>query len=366
MSRGHGNSATPGRATKAASWGKFTGNSGPRVEAVAPEKSRRVAKAAPVPVEWNEVRHVNVDANSDGQRIDNFLMKHLPGVPKSAVYRLVRSGQVRVDGGRAKPERKLTAGESVRIPPVRLAEPGAPQRIPDRLLNELRECIAWQDDHYLVINKPAGISAHSGSGVPFGVIEACRAWNQYDYLELCHRLDRDTSGVLLLAKTRNALLRAQRAFKNGEAEKRYFALVTGKWKGEDRDVDAALVKSRLASGERYIEVDEEDGKPAHSRFSPKAKYRDCALMEVQIFSGRTHQIRVHALALGHPIAGDEKYGEREVNGPLRKRGLKRMFLHSHFLGLPATESFPRLLLDAPLPSELRSFIDVVERAERRA
>lgn len=308
---------------------------------------------APAP-ERQEVRHIGIDSNSDGQRLDNFLLKHLPGVPKSHVYRLLRSGQVRVDGGRVKADRRLSAGEQVRIPPVRMADPREPVRPPDRVLNELREAVVHEDEHYLVLNKPHGISAHGGTGQLYGVIEAIRAWEKYEFIELCHRLDRDTSGVLLLAKSRQALLRAQRAFMDGSSIKRYFALLIGKWRGEDRDVDAALVKVRLGD-QHHVQLDE-DGKPSKSRFSPKAKYRDATLCEVEIFSGRTHQIRVHALALGHPVAGDDKYGERQYNAPLRERGLKRMFLHSHFLQLPAAEGFPKMILNAPMPDELRDFL----------
>ena len=309
--------------------------------------------AAPAP-ERQEVRHVGIDSNSDGQRLDNFLLKHLPGVPKSHVYRLLRSGQVRVDGGRVKADRRLSAGEQVRIPPVRMADPREPVRPPDRVLNELREAVVHEDEHYLVINKPHGISAHGGTGQLYGVIEAIRAWEKYEFIELCHRLDRDTSGVLLLANSRQALLRAQRAFMDGSSIKRYFALLIGKWRGEDRDVDAALVKVRLGD-QHHVQLDE-DGKPSKSRFSPRAKYRESTLCEVEIFSGRTHQIRVHALALGHPVAGDDKYGERQYNAPLRERGLKRMFLHSHFLQLPAAEGFPKMILNAPMPDELRDFL----------
>ncbi|HVT35925.1 MAG TPA: pseudouridine synthase, partial [Nevskiaceae bacterium] len=244
-----------------------------------------------------EVRKVEVGAREDGQRIDNFLLRQLPGVPKSHVYRLLRSGQVRINGGRAKPERKLASGDEVRIPPVRMAEKGAAVRPPDAVLNRLREAIVYEDANYLALNKPAGFASHGGTGIPFGVIEAARAWGKHEFLELAHRLDRDTSGLLLLCKTRPALLRAQRAFKEGLAQKRYFALLCGRWSGGERDVDAALVRNRLASGERYVEIDEEDGKPSHSRFTPQARYRDATLCEVEIFSGRTHQIRVHALAL---------------------------------------------------------------------
>ncbi len=308
-----------------------------------------------------QVKKVAITGHEDGQRIDNFLLKQLPGVPKSAVYRLLRSGQVRVNGGRAKPERRLASGDEVRIPPVRMAEKGEVARPPDALLNRLRKAIIHEDEHYLAVTKPAGLASHAGSGVPYGVIEVVRAWDKYPFIELVHRLDRDTSGVLLLAKSRPALLRGQRALKYGDVVKRYFALLIGKWRGEDRDVDAALVRSRLEGGERRVQVDEEDGKPSKSRFSPKAKYRDATLCEVQIFSGRTHQIRVHALALGHPVAGDDKYGEREDNKPLRALGLKRMFLHSHFLELTATADFPKLMLSSPLPDELRDVLDQLNK-----
>jgi 23S rRNA pseudouridine955/2504/2580 synthase len=304
-----------------------------------------------------KVRKVQVGANDAGQRLDNFLLKRLPGVPKSHGYRLLRSGQVRVDGGRAKPERKLAAGEEVRIPPVRLAERDAPVRAPDALLNRLREAIVYEDAHYLAVSKPAGLASHGGSGLAYGLIEAARGWGRYEFLELAHRLDRDTSGVLLLAKSRPALLRAQRAFRDGQADKRYFALLVGRWQGGPRELDAALVKSRLASGERHVEVDDEDGKPSRSRFTPQARYREATLCEVEIFSGRTHQIRVHALALGHAVAGDRKYGQREEQKPLRDQGLRRMFLHSHFLQLPAAGEFPKLTINAPMTDELRDFLD---------
>ena len=361
--------AKPARAKPARSGANGPSNFTPRPLATRPGKpAKSGAKAlrpaygsvkekdkatAPAP-ERQEVRHIGIDSNSDGQRLDNFLLKHLPGVPKSHVYRLLRSGQVRVDGGRVKADRRLSAGEQVRIPPVRMADPREPVRPPDRVLNELRESVVHEDEHYLVINKPHGISAHGGTGQLYGVIEAIRAWEKYEFIELCHRLDRDTSGVLLLAKSRQALLRAQRAFMDGTSIKRYFALLIGKWRGEDRDVDAALVKVRLGD-QHHVQLDE-DGKPSKSRFSPRAKYRDATLCEVEIFSGRTHQIRVHALALGHPVAGDDKYGERQYNAPLRERGLKRMFLHSHFLQLPAAEGFPKMILNAPMPDELRDFL----------
>ncbi len=310
-----------------------------------------------MPQSASRVRMVKAGPREAGQRIDNFLLRELPGVPKSHVYRLLRSGQVRLNGGRIKPDRKLSEGDEIRIPPVRVAEKGEVVRPPDEVLKRLRDAIIHEDDHYLAIDKPAGYASHGGTGLPFGVIEAVRAWDKYPMVELCHRLDRDTSGVLLLAKSRPALLRAQRAFKHGTIEKRYFALVVGRWKGEDREVDAALVRATLESGERFMEIDEEDGKPSRSRFSPKARFRDATLCEVQIFSGRTHQIRVHAMALGHPVAGDRKYGEKGVDRKIRDIGLKRMFLHSHFLELVAEAELPGLILSAPMPVELRDVMD---------
>ena len=309
------------------------------------------------------VRHVTVGPESSGQRLDNFLLRQWPGVPKSHVYRLLRSGQVRVDGARAKPDRKLAEGESVRLPPVRDAARGEAVRPPDAVLAKLREAVIYEDADYLAIDKPAGLASHGGSGLAFGTIEAVRAWQRYPYIELCHRLDRDTSGVLLLAKSRAALLRAQAAFRDGLAVKRYFALLCGHWRGGARDVDAALLRHRLIGGERRVSVDDEDGKPAHSRFTPQAVYRGAVLCEVQIFSGRTHQIRVHAAALEHPVAGDRKYSSREQQAKLRALGLRRMFLHSHFLELPPDDRFGRLTINAPMPGELR---DILQRLGAKA
>lgn len=328
----------------------------PRPKVPAGPQKPKARPVDPAPQVSSGARHVKAGPRESGQRVDNFLLRELPGVPKSHVYRLLRSGQVRINGGRAKPERKLEEGDDVRIPPLRMAEKGEAVRPPDEVLNRLRDAVIHEDEHYLALDKPAGYASHGGSGLPYGVIEAIRAWDKYEFIELCHRLDRDTSGVLLLAKSRPALLRAQRAFKDGTTEKRYFALLVGRWKGEDREVDAALVKSALANGERFTEIDDEDGKPSRSRFSPQARYRDATLCEVQIFSGRTHQIRVHALALGHPVAGDRKYGERGVDKLIRDRGLKRMFLHSHFLKLGAEGALPKLILSAAMPEELREVL----------
>ena len=276
-------------------------------------------------------------------------------MPKSHVYRLVRSGQVRVNSGRVKPDRRLAKGDRVRVPPVRMAPEGTPVRPPDAVLERLRACILHEDEHYLALNKGAGLASHGGTGILFGVIEAVRAWGTHDYLELCHRLDRDTSGVLLLARSRPALLRAQAAFRDGLAQKRYQALLCGRWEGGVREVNSALLKNRLMSGERFVLVDEE-GKPSRSRFNPLKRWPQATLVEVDIFSGRMHQIRVHAADIGHPVAGDRKYGQVEDKAPLRALGLKRTFLHAVSLHLPAAGDFPALTLTAPLPAELERFL----------
>ncbi|HUS23959.1 MAG TPA: RluA family pseudouridine synthase [Candidatus Binatia bacterium] len=301
------------------------------------------------------VQNLVAGPNDAGQRLDNFLMKHLPGVPKSAVYRLVRSGQVRVNSGRVKPDRRLAEGDKVRVPPVRMADRDQPVRPPDAVLDRLRAARIFEDDRYLALDKPAGLASHGGSGLLFGVIEAVRAFGTYEYVELCHRLDRDTSGVLLLAKSRPALLRAQAAFRDGHARKRYLALLCGRWEGGPRDVDSALMKNRLKGGERFVLVDDE-GKPSKSRFTPVQRFREATLCEVDIFSGRMHQIRVHAADIGHPVAGDRKYGQVEDKRALRQQGLKRTFLHAASLRLPAADGLPDLQVEAPLPAELADFL----------
>jgi 23S rRNA pseudouridine955/2504/2580 synthase len=302
------------------------------------------------------VRKVTIGPNAAGQRVDNFLLGQLSGVPRSAVYRIIRSGEVRVNSGRVKPDRRLREGDEVRVPPVRLPAPGAVVRPPDDVLERLRAAVIHDDAHYLALNKPAGLASHGGSGILFGVIEAVRAWGTLPYVELCHRLDRDTSGVLLLAKSRPALLRAQAAFRDAKAQKRYLALLCGAWHGGSRDVDSALLKNRLSSGERFVLVDDQ-GKPSRSRFTPVARYATATLCEVDIFSGRMHQIRVHAADIGHPVAGDRKYGQADDKRPLRDLGLRRTFLHAKSLRLPVDGEFPALVVESPLPDELARFLE---------
>lgn len=307
----------------------------------------------------SQVRHVVVPQGNDGQRIDNYLLSLLPGVPRSHVYRLLRSGQVRVDGARAKPHRRVHSGETVRLPPVRTATRSEGRRPPDDLLRRVRERVLLEDDHYLVLDKPAGLPAHAGTGADFGVIEVVRAWERHDYIELAHRLDRDTSGIIVLAKSRPALLRAQRALGGGGADKRYLAFCVGPWRGGPRTVTSALRIEREAGQKRARAA--EDGKAAASEFLPMTCTRYGALCEVRIGTGRMHQIRAHAESIGHPVAGDRHYGTREQHAPVRdKGGLRRLFLHAHRLRLPATDDFDGLAIESPLPEELRAVVTQLE------
>lgn len=311
-----------------------------------------------MPQQLSQVRYITVDADHDGQRADNFLMTALPGVPRSHVYRLLRSGQVRVDGSRSKPDRRLRAGETMRVPPVRI-EQRSTRRPPDDMLKRLRSQVLLDSADYLALDKPAGLAAHAGSGVDFGVIEVVRAWEKYTFIELAHRLDRDTSGILLLAKSRPALLRAQHAFAHGQAHKRYLALCCGAWRGGAREVDTPLAMQQEGANRRAR--GDAKGKRAVSRFEPLSVMRLATLCEVQIATGRMHQIRAHADSIGHPVAGDRKYGQREQHRAVRaKGGLKRLFLHAHRLDLPAAEGFEPLAVECPLPDALSTVVSRLE------
>ncbi|WP_430434423.1 RluA family pseudouridine synthase [Methyloversatilis sp.] len=296
------------------------------------------------------VRHV-VDAEEAGQRIDNFLLRVCKGVPKSHVYRILRSGEVRVNSKRVDQTYRLAERDEVRIPPVRMADPGTPAAIP-----ALEFDILYEDDAFLAINKPAGIAVHGGSGVSFGVIESLRrARPQAKLLELAHRLDRETSGILLVAKKRSALTALHDAFRDGGMDKRYYALVKGRWLNPLQHIKLALTKYLTESGERRVAVDP-DGKAAHSIVELEARWPGYSLLGVRIKTGRTHQIRVHLASSGFPIAGDEKYGDFPLNKALRKEGLPRMFLHAHSLALNHPLTGERLQIEAPLPEDLAGFV----------
>jgi 23S rRNA pseudouridine955/2504/2580 synthase len=310
----------------------------------------------------DSVTFLEVGEDGAGQRIDNFLLKRLKGVPKSHVYRILRSGEVRVNKGRAAADRRLELGDSVRVPPIRVAEPKDEAAVPAREF-----AVVFEDEALLVIDKPAGVAVHGGSGVDFGVIEQVRkARPTAKFLELAHRLDRETSGLLAIGKKRAALTRLHDLFRDGGIDKRYFALVRGRWRDKLRNVRLPLHKFLTAEGERRVRVDPE-GKEAHSVMRLKGRWStpmgEFSLLEVELRTGRTHQIRVHLAHLGFPILGDEKYGDFALNKDLQKAGLKRMFLHAASMRLPHPVSGEKLSLAAPLPAELEKFIERLGKSD---
>jgi 23S rRNA pseudouridine955/2504/2580 synthase len=303
------------------------------------------------------VRHLQITADHAGQRLDNFLLRELKGAPKSLIYRIVRSGEVRLNGGRVQPDRRLAAGDMLRIPPVRLGErEERPLRVPPGLAERLREGVLHEDREVLVLDKPAGLAVHKGSGLDYGVIELLRALRPEEpFLELAHRLDRETSGCLALAKTPAALRAIQEALRTGRVEKRYLALVRGYWNHGPREVNQPLRRNVLRGGERMVEV-LDDGKPARTQFQPVSLHKPASLLEASIATGRTHQIRVHAAYVGHPLAGDEKYGDADFNRLMAEHyGLRRLFLHAHSLNLPLGGR--DIAVSAPLDAELKAVMD---------
>lgn len=302
------------------------------------------------------VRIVRVPEDRAGQRIDNFLLGQLKGAPRSLVYKLVRSGQVRVNGGRAKAERKLEAGDEVRIPPVRLETPHDAGRSPPKgLLAALEAAIVFEDARLLAIDKPSGVASHGGSGIAFGAIEALRALRPRDSLELVHRLDRDTSGLLIFAKKRSAMTELQALLREDHGagvHKRYLALLVGRLPNGTMAVDAPLHVGLRQGGERHVQVSAV-GKPSLSEFRVLERRGGQSYCEVRIATGRTHQIRVHAQHIGHPVAGDDKYGDPEANCRLReKAGLRRLFLHASSMEFALDGGRTPYLLNAALASDL--------------
>jgi len=301
------------------------------------------------------VDFITVDAEHAGQRIDNFLRTRLKGAPKSLIYRILRTGEVRVNKGRAKPEHKLKAGDVIRVPPLRLAQ-DMPAAVGDGLKGTLRDAIVYEDAELLVLNKPAGLPVHAGSGVRVGVIEALRAlFPELSGIELAHRLDRETSGVLVIAKTRQTLLSLHELLRGDSVKKTYVALVHGHWPDKLTSVDAPLEKNALRGGERMVEVTG-DGKDSLTRFRVLERYRRATLVEAMPVTGRTHQIRVHAAHADHPIAGDDKYGDAERDRALRSHGLGRLFLHARRIQIPRPGQ-KELRVEAELPKELQAVLD---------
>jgi 23S rRNA pseudouridine955/2504/2580 synthase len=306
------------------------------------------------------VRLLDIDANSDGQRVDNFLLRELKGVPKSRIYRLLRKGEVRVNKGRVKAEYRLQSGDQVRIPPIRMAEDDSAEvAVSAGLADRLAAAILYEDDALIVIDKPAGLAVHGGSGVSLGLIEALRAMRpEARFLELVHRLDRDTSGCIMVAKKRSALLVLHEALRGDGIDKRYLALAAGIWPKRRTEVSAPLEKNTLRSGERVVRVSAA-GKEALTRFSVLEQFADSTLVEASPITGRTHQIRVHAQYAGHPLACDDKYGDRTADDRFRQLGLRRLFLHAHSLTFDWQGK--RVTLRAELPADLKAFLQTLRK-----
>ncbi|VAX09760.1 Ribosomal large subunit pseudouridine synthase C [hydrothermal vent metagenome] len=299
------------------------------------------------------VTYVEVDDGRHDQRIDNFLLNHLRGVPRSYIYRILRRGEVRVNKGRVKARYRLQEGDSVRIPPVRLPEEKDITKPHEHVLQQLRESVLVDDKRLLALNKPAGIAVHGGSGLSYGVIEALRVLRPDDrQLELAHRLDRETSGCLLVVKKRSALRALHELLRTNQVNKRYIALLAGRWGQNRADVDAPLLKNTLQGGERVVRVNA-NGKQALTRFHVLERFPNATLVEAKPVTGRTHQIRVHAAHLGHPILGDDKYGEDKANRAVRDLGLRRLFLHAESLRFRWPDEQQEQYLKAPIATELQ-------------
>jgi 23S rRNA pseudouridine955/2504/2580 synthase len=316
------------------------------------------------PAARSGVAHVEVAPDHAGRRIDNWLIAKLKTVPRTHVYRLLRTGQVRVNGGRVRPDYRVKAGDRIRVPPVR-REVTPTAIAPKGLIAAVNAAIVREEPDLLVLNKPAGLAVHGGSGESFGVIEALRAARPAEELELAHRLDRDTSGLLLIARNGRTLRGLHALLREGRVEKRYLALVLGAWNLGKAVVDAPLATHARRGGERWVRV-AEGGKAARSTFTPVDFFGSRAtLLEVMLDTGRTHQIRVHAAHAGHPVAGDPKYGTREANQELAAMGLKRMFLHAHALSFPWPTPDHLYSVSVPLPPELAQVLERLAATRRR-
>ncbi len=312
-------------------------------------------------LDGKSVAYVEIGEDAQGQRIDNFLMRLAKGVPKSHIYRILRSGEVRVNKGRIDAEYRLKLGDLVRIPPLRIAQPSAEQVEAARAVPAAEFTILHEDTHLLVIDKPAGVAVHGGSGVAFGVIEQLRRSRpDAKFLELVHRLDRETSGVLLLAKKRSALVALHEQIREGQLDKRYFAAVKGVWPHQRQHIKAPLFKYTTPEGERRVRV-QADGQPSHTIFNRVGVFGPYTLLEAELKTGRTHQIRVHLAHAGFPILGDDKYGDFALNKALSRANalprLARMFLHAHTLRLTHPQSGEIVTFKAPLPAECAAFLD---------
>lgn len=302
------------------------------------------------------VRYVQVEEGQEGQRIDNFLMRELGNLPKTLIYRILRKGEVRVNKGRIKPNYRLCLGDEIRIPPLQLQPRSEVPTIGVELQQRMSQTILYDDDDMLVVNKPAGMAVHGGTGLSVSLIHAYKAlYPKCPQLELVHRLDKETSGCLILAKKRNCLRRLHELLRQGGVEKSYVALVQGRWRKGECEIQLPLLKQESAQGGASVKVSEK-GKMAISRFRPKQYFSAATLMEINLLTGRTHQIRVHCQHLGHPVAGDLRYGEKDFNSRLKSLGLKRMFLHAAVLSFPHPSNEKKIEIVAALPTELEELL----------
>ena len=303
-----------------------------------------------------QVQLVEITEENCDQRLDNFLISRLKGVPKSRIYRIVRKGEVRVNKGRVDVKYRLVPGDIVRIPPVRVAERSEASYVPQGLQAALEQGILFEDEGFLVVNKPAGFAVHGGSGVSSGIIEGLRLLRpESHFLELVHRLDKDTSGCLIIAKKRSTLKLLHALFRDNNVHKTYLALLTGKWGRKKLIVTAPLLKNVSKGGERMVMISSA-GKEAETLFRRVKLFADSTLVEASPKTGRTHQIRVHALSLGHPIVGDERYGRDDLNRQFKARGYKRMFLHAERLKFQHPVTGEQLTILAPLPQQLEALL----------
>jgi 23S rRNA pseudouridine955/2504/2580 synthase len=329
--------------------------------------SASTAVAAPPAGKKSPVTLHKVSSDEAGQRVDNFLLRQFKTVPRSRVYRLLRKGEVRVNRKRVDAEYRLQAGDEVRLPPVRVDDQAQPGRASESLQALIEGSIIFQDKHLLVMDKPPGVAVHGGSGMSFGVIEALRTSRPKETLELVHRLDRDTSGCLMVARDRSTLSALHALIREGGMHKTYLAMVAGSWQLGTKRIDAPLATDSRQHGERHVRVTASGGKDSVSIFKPVQFFGQLAtLMEVDIPTGRTHQIRVHASFAGHPLLGDDKYGDREKNAELKRAGLKRIFLHAHSIAFDWPGSGVPFHVSAPLPPDLANLIDTITPQKRKA
>ncbi len=301
------------------------------------------------------VRIERVPEDLAGQRVDNYLLRELKGVPRTRIYRLLRRGEVRVNGGRVRPTHRLQTGDKVRIPPVRQSD-GETMQPSDQVIARLENAIVFEDDRLLILNKPSGLAVHGGSGIAYGIVEALRVMRpKATFLDLAHRLDRDTSGCLLVAKRRSMLRALHEAFRVGEVDKRYATLVHGTMNKAPGRVEAALATETGKGGERFVRV-RQQGQPARTDFAIRERFAQTTLLEARLHTGRMHQIRVHAAHLGHPVVMDQRYGDTDADKPLRALGLKRLFLHAESITLELAD-YGRIEAKAPIPASLQDVLD---------